>query len=252
MKYLILLLSINTCMADWVKEPDYLYNRPCAKVTQVVFIYHGMTTSAKDLSSIEDLGEGLNRYVNFLLKKCSLVVMPLAGRYLIHGESIQVWDMTNQLTYGVAVANQIELIMLAKSLTNAPIYLVGGSAGAVMAYRIANTLAELDIDIDGLVLLDGVNPYHMNIYNFRNKEVLRSFKGHNLVTSSYVGSPNLDVDILVLLSKEDPIIPEKYKMSFVHSLICTYGSVEYGIYGSNHNIGEVGIDHLIQWSKERL
>lgn len=253
MKYvLVVILSINVCLADWIRESDYLYIEPCNENKQVVFIYHGLNTTDVDLTSISDLGKGLNEYVDYLLEECTLVVMPLAGRHQIHGKSMQMWDMTGQLTYGADVARQIELIMLAKRITGAPVYLVGGSAGALMAYRVANTMAELGIDLDGLVMLDGVNPYHMNIYNTQDKEVLYYFAGHNLIRSAYTGSADMHVDTLILLSLDDPITPDEYKLAFVYSLLYQFDSIEYGIYGTGHDIGEEGIDHLIQWFQLRI
>jgi len=265
MKYVLLLLLSFNVSASWVETPDYFYQYGCVNVTHTVILYHGLN-EGPDIQDPTELGAGWQRYYEDRLDKCALVALVKAARYDVAGKSLQVYDYTNELSHGAEMAKLKNQIVMVKEVIDAPIFLVGGSAGGFTSYKLANELRLENVHVRGIATLDGASPYQVSIYEHNQwlsgtrYELVWQVMGYCYFDSNKkwinagfnTNSVGWDIEMLVLYSPDDPLVPEGLKTSFIKDLEGHMPNLEYGKYGSGHDVGPAGITHLIKWTDKTM
>ena len=264
-----LLLFTNVATADWVHwdDPDIMYRSDCPEPESIVVVYHGANVGP-DITEPEELGEGLMLVIDDLVSYCSLVIIPSADRHELRGQgSYQVWDFSDDFTHGMDAAEQQKIIQLAQAFwPDKPTYLLGGSAGAFMTYKLANDRRILGLPLDGLVMLDGASPYGVSAdaYHARYADTDWDYRFTSLGLDYYTTRTrhmNLgfttfrnewDLDTLIVNSYFDQLVPANLKREFAVLLGLNASQLQVNWKGSHHDIGPEGIAVVRNWFMNRL
>lgn len=255
----LLLTTTCTTANPWVTwdDPALRYRLDCDEPSSAVFIYH--TASDDEVPDV-----GLQTVIEDLAGYCALIVLPLADRHpnRLLG-NLRDWDMSDDFTHGADSAEQQAIINL---VADVPVYLMGGSAGAIMAYKLANERRILGLLLAGLVMLDGLTPYGISAddqhtrYEGTEVKLRYSQLGLDYYTSD-VDHVNLgfsnsgvrwELDTLIVNSVNDLVIPDDMKEEFVGWLSSHADNLQVNIEGRDHSVGPEGLAVVRAWFRERL
>ena len=257
MKKLLLALCMSaltsTSVADWVRTPEFDYRMDCPaeEVTRVVIALH-YGSRAKDIR-VELRESGFKLMLDPVIADCGIVVIPNSGEYAIDGIDWQLWDITNQRTYGAETARLIALVRRAKVQFNKPVIIVGASSGALMAYRIAITMQNMGIakDLNAIVMGAGLSPYTMSTLDNSPFEGERTW---TFLDYSYYEPADETLDhvalglkspsdrvhhqIFIMNGEDDPIIRDSSRDNFVVRLQRYADNIYTSVSGHGHNVAE--------------
>lgn len=283
LRYILLLLSFYTVVVSagdmeagrWYHSPDdkkvgeIYWRYDCGDTADMSNVYiriHGLGVGL-DTYTPDDLHEG-DKLIETVLERCGLVVLPVSKSHIINDRKFLAWDYTGRLTLLRDISNISNLVKLGKTLfPETPVFLVGGSAGAFMAYRVANEMRLIGYGhlIRGLVMLDGASPYGISynttvpFFDGSNYELIQTSFGINYYESDEpylnLGFNNDNVywtiPTMAVYSINDPLIPEKSKHDFYIGLQDHSKYTTVLIAGEGHNVGEVGVDAILEWIRVR-
>ena len=174
--------------------------------------------------------------------------------------------MSDNVSLGADTVYLAKLLIRAHGLEGRT-YLVGGSNGAIAAYKVANFLRVTghgDI-LEGLVLVDGVSPY--TISDNSNKPALLGNLESSIKFSTfgftYWRADNWKYDYILLgmasnkdtwntrtlieYSSNDTTIPADEKLYFAITLSRVAESLTIKQFGERHSVGEAGWSYIYEW-----
>ena len=256
MKYiLILIFSINVSHAiNWIEYENLEYATECSESKSIIVLLHGANVNY-ETSGIEDIKKGpiSSRIIQGWLDHCALVALPHAMILNYdNGNRVDSWDFTGEYSDHKNIEDMKDLMLLADSF-NLPVMLVGGSAGALMAYRVASELVNEGTDvIDGLVLLEVVSPYSLSIYAENAIYINPMGIAYHPVEHPLGLYASWNIPTIIGYSVDDNIMPEKFKRKFIAELAIKSRDLQVVQGGFNHLINEYVIGRANAFILERL
>lgn len=266
---ILVIFSPHSYARYWNETTDYRWQYRCksnSNVTAVVFILHGASDTEKHSRS-RILSPGMKPMLDDLLSSCVFIVVLESGTFKLDGIHYRSWDFTGEFTHGAETTHIVNYLLLAKKVFNRPVYLVGGSAGGIMAYGVITKLKSIGKEglLNGVVLAEAISPNSLSVtasppsrYAYLNSTKLFTSLGttfYRLDSTDYnyvqLGlNSNHDrwpIPTLLVYSENDAIIPEKLKKSFAEKLLKIATNTSVFVSGYNHDIGLQGWWKIRTW-----
>lgn len=243
MKYLmvVVLMACSFSVMAWDRYQDINYQRGCEnEISRVIIHLHGANISYRTKSSFDSVigNAAWSKTFASWLDDCALIAIP-ESNIITHDSGktwLDSWDFKD--TYGNGDLDRlIDIVALARNF-NAPIVVVGGSAGAFMAYALAVELHNLDLDwLSGLAMVDGISSFSVEYGN-----TFGTYSGADLGFSG-----DFNTSTFYVYSSNDPLLDEEYKRQFASDL--GYVSMDLSVVrtGTNHRISDYGMYRLTNW-----
>ena len=244
-------------------------------ITRVVFMLHGMGADWTEESDapIMDRLEG-SALLDYFDETRTLVVIPESGVQVIRNSYTKVWDYTDHFLHGVETSRLVSYIYSSKDLfQGVPIFIHGGSAGAMQAWKLASVFEAMDDvnTLSGIVMDNGISPYSVSLttsppsrFEGLASTLLYSYEGHNYYSLDTAGHEFVELGLAsssmdwalptqVLYSPNDTIIPTTYKADFANTLAAHSTNLEIvANVGSGHDTGQDGMAATIDWFKAQV
>lgn len=256
------LLFINSAQAEgWLDSDGYKHRYDCHQdwhnATSINFFLHGSGGSRLTEQPASLLADGdIQPLFDSILSNCGFLVIPLSPP-----DRSYTWDYTGYYTAEAETTRVVKIILLANYLfPNAPINLIGGSSGGIMAFAIAAKLNRIGHSglIDKLVLLEAISPFDVPVNGmlpaFNGIDEDEIHKEHSFIRAG-LPSNNASFDIvsLVVYSADDPVLAFSDKDALA-SAIAHFSSVSSTalVSGTDHKIGQDGWDAVGDFISDSL
>jgi len=257
--------------AEWNKlqtDSDVAWRYDCGSLgdhSGTTIILHGGINHSQDALKVKTRKIDENRTYDPLFDSCQMVVVIAAIRFDIDGEPSQMWDFTDKYTSGRGTQRLIDYIIMTKQFfPESPINILGGSAGGVMAYKLALELQLMGKSymISKLALTDTVSPY--NIAKDRSPRRFQGFStqaGFSFSGFTFYEAPNAEyielglpsthfewlINTLIVNSVNDTVTPDYYKAKLADGIQSRSDTVRIVESGSNHNVGDNGLKIIVDF-----
>ena len=237
---------------------------------QAIVMLHGANLNSIEGAAethaqhIEDTGQELLTYAD---QTNTILVLPSSGVISPQEVTQQNWDWTGHFDYGRDVTYIIETIRRIQVLGTIPVFLHGGSAGGVMAWKVANELERMgQIDmIRGLICTECISPFSTSVTAtvppaYRKLDASKEFSFGGIDFYDYpdveaqLGLPNYYTNwakqMLYQYSPNDPIVLSEWKEDFAEALDEKATALTVKISGTGHDLGPAGWSDLVTWLQE--
>lgn len=254
----VLFIASSVVEADEIEWHDFEgrldYALECTESTSIVVLLHGANVEylTSGIEILKDL-HVTDNIIRDWLSHCALVVLPHAMIMSYDGVTqIDSWDFTGEYSDHKNIEDMKELMILGGSF-DLPVILVGGSAGALMAYRVASELVNEGIDvIDGLVLVEVMSPYSLSIYADNAVYVNPLGIAYHPVQHPLGGLNAWNIPTIIAYSVDDNYLPEKFKRKFIGELAVKARDLYVVKGGFNHLINEYALGKVTSWILDKL
>lgn len=266
---LIALFVCDAFAEDWHLEQPIPWAVRCNphSTQRTVIHLHGAQIGSLGVGDYDDYGES-EPFYETLFDACTLIVRPRSGVMTLQGNETAIWDFTNVTTNGEETAAIIEVIhIIHKIFPTKPVYLYGGSAGAIMAQRVAAQLHSQNKShlLAGLILVDGISPFTLSItedkpYALTGFHVVSKYSifgitsyipddsGYGWVTLGLPSDRALNtIPTYVVYSLLDSVIPDEYKKINADNLVKYSRDAAVSISGFGHHVGEDQMRNIAHW-----
>lgn len=251
---------------EWNHERGFHWKYNCEEPAKgAVIVLHG----AGGNRLLEDAGPSLLadgdmvKLFDRLLSECMIVVAPYSGTLEHNGRTHVIWKYSEYNDRGAEMSRITNLIVLGKIHLGLDVYLMGGSAGAIMAYGVAANLHSIGLShlLSGLILGEGVSPYSISLSG-NQPNSYRGVESEHILGDVYypvhssdnylqLGLPNANskwtIPTLVLYSSEDAIIADELKIDFATKLSSVATDIQVLNSGTYHVVGEEGWKLTYTW-----
>lgn len=257
---------MNTC--KWKEADGAMIRTPSTQINHAMLMLHGANignTSGGPGDHAEHIEKTGQEFIEYADESGLLLVLPASGVFVIDGILQQNWDWTGHFHYGGESQKIIETI---KRLSNdvGKVWLHGGSAGGVMAWKVGielERMAQSDL-IHGLICTESISPFSTSATNnpppafkwldSRKEHTLAGFDFYDCAeVTAKLGLPNSDTNfakqMLYQYSVDDPIVPTPWKIDFATALEERATALTVKASGSGHNLGPQGWSDLVAWMK---
>jgi len=265
----ILAIITFETQAGWNNESGFQWRYDCEEnindTKAIIIVLHGAGNNRLSSDNPSLLSDGdIKPFFDNSLSDCAILVVPESGEFIYKDTRFKAWEYTKLYDRGAEMSRIEGLVILANQLfPDKPIFLIGASAGANMAYGVASELNNIRLGhkIAGTVLIDVISPYSVSLTggapNAYGNIISRKI-GETLFYPFYdddiylqLGLPDKyslwTMKTLILSSANDPYVGNAVKEDFYKKLQRFSTDLTVINFGNGHSVGTEGFEIIGNW-----